>query len=377
MHIVFLTEEYPPLPSGGIGTSIRGLARALVARDHQVTVLGWGRSAAFEDRGVRVQFVGQAWIPGTGPLLRYAAFQLALHRVARSRAIDIIEAPDSSGPSVGLRAGCPVLIRCHGSSTYFHHLLGSRVRPSVAFLERKALTQARSVAAVSRFAADVTQRLFGLGSAVHVIPNGIDVTQFAPGANGGEPGTIVYHGTVTRKKGVLDLCRMFSLVVEREPGARLLMLGRDEPDAQTGSPSTWALCQATLAPAAKARTTYLGPRPYDEVQAVLQAASVCVFPSYAETLGNAWLEAMCCAKPVVAYAIGWAPEVVESGVTGVLVPPGDIDAGAEAIRSLLNDPTRARTLGLAGRARALAHFSLDVAVSRSLEWYDLVLAGGR
>jgi glycosyltransferase involved in cell wall biosynthesis len=377
VHVVFITEEYPPLPSGGIGTSIRGLARALVSRGHRTTVLGWGQSATFDDRGVHVHFLGRPRIPGAGPLLRYAALQREVRRLSRDGGIDVIEAPDSTGPSAGLRVECPVVVRCHGSSTYFHHLLGSRVRPSVAYLERWALREARSVAAVSRFAAQVTERLFELPHAVHVIPNGIDVTQFEPQAEDGLPSTVLYVGTVTRKKGILDLCRMFSLVAERDPSARLVILGRDVPDAPTGSSSTWALCQAILSPVAAARTRYLGELAYDRVQEILRTAVVCVFPSYAETLGNAWLEAMCCAKPVIAYDIGWAPEVVDSGVTGLLVAPGDIGAGAAAIEELLADPARARALGSAGRDRAHAHFSVDVAASRTLEWYRLVLSGGR
>jgi glycosyltransferase involved in cell wall biosynthesis len=374
VHVVFLTQEYPPLPSGGVGTSIRALAVGLVAAGHRATVLGYGDVAEFEDRGVVVRFLGRPRLPGVGALFRCVAFQRELRRLGRNGGIDVVEAPDGSGPSAGLRLRVPVVVRCNGSSTYFGHLLGTRVRPSVAWLERKALREASSVAAVSRFTATLTRKLFKLHQPVHVIPNGVNVTQFEPGWNVHSQPTVLYLGTVVRKKGVLDLCRAFSMLADRRPAARLVLVGRDVPDHQTGGPSTWALCRSLLSPAAVERTSYLGECPHDQVQAVLRTASVCVFPSYAEALSVAWLEAMCCAKPIVAYDIGWASEIVEPGKTGELVPPGDFAACARAIEALLDDPPRAAALGRAGRERVEAHFSIDQVVSRSITWYRQVLA---
>jgi hypothetical protein len=69
MHVGFLTLEYPPLPTGGIGTSLRTLGRALVAQGHRVTVVGWGPKLETEDEGVRVRFLGDSAFPKMGWLL--------------------------------------------------------------------------------------------------------------------------------------------------------------------------------------------------------------------------------------------------------------------------------------------------------------------
>jgi glycosyltransferase involved in cell wall biosynthesis len=374
MHVAFLTTEYPPLPSGGIGTSIRNLARALVARGDRATVLVAGAGAEFEDRGVRVRFTGETSVPKLGWLWDARRAQRELNELVRRDGVDVIEAHDWCGPSAGLRLDRPLSVRCHGAATYFAHLLSERVRPSVRWTETLALRQANDVVAVSRFTADITRRLFRLRSEVGVIPNGIDAAQFTPAdTEEVEPDTILYFGTLARKKGVLDLCRIFSSVIERRPRARLLFVGRDAPDARTGSRSTQALCQDSLSTHARARVEFLGAQPHDRVQEHVRRAALCVFPSYAEAFPVAWLEAMACAKPVVAYDIGWAREVFEDGESGVLVAAGDTEAFARTIEELLSDEAARQRLGHAARTRVESRFTSERIARQSIERYEQLL----
>jgi len=374
MHVVFLTIEYPPLPSGGIGTSVRNLGRALVRQGHRVTVVGAGPLMEFEDEGVSVRFIGETRVPKIGWLWDAHRIERELNRLVREEGAEIVEAHDWGGISAGVRPRCPVVVRCNGTDTYFGRLLQKRVRPSVRWAEGFALRQADDVVAVSRFTADVTRRLFNLRADVGVIPNGIDVTQFRPAVNGEvEPETVLYFGTLARKKGVLDLCRAFSLLAERKRGARLLIVGRDMRDQLSGAGSTWELCRSLLSPAALERVEYLGPQPYDRMQEYVRRATLSVFPSYAEAFPLSWLEAMACAKPVVAYDIGWAPEVIETGTSGVLVPTGQVESLAGAIEELLCEPSRAKRLGQAARRRVETHFTAEVVARQSVERYRQVL----
>lgn len=374
MHIVFLTLEYPPLPSGGIGTSVRNLGRALVRQGHRVTVLGAGPLMEFEDEGVRVHFIGETRVPKVGWLWDVHRVERELNRLIREEGAEIVEAHDWGGVSAGVRPRCPVVVRCNGTDTYFARLLQKRVRPSVRWAESVALRQADDVVAVSRFTADVTRRLFKLRGDVGVIPNGIDITQFRPAASDEvERDTILYFGTLARKKGVLDLCRAFSMIVERNRGARLLLVGRDMRDQFSGAASTWELCEGLLSPAARARVEYLGAQPYDKMQEYVRRASLCVFPSYAEAFPLSWLEAMASEKPVVAYDTGWAPEVIETGKSGVLVPSGDTESLALAIEELLAERARARRLGRAARRRVEKYFAADVVARQTVAHYQKVL----
>ncbi len=377
MNIGFLSNEYPPLPSGGIGTSVRNLARALVGRGHRVTVVGWGPEARFEDGGVRVRFLGATRLPSLGWLLNRGSARRELMRLIEAEGLDVVEAPDWCGPSAGLRLPCPIGVRCHGSATYFAEILGEQVRSSVMLAERMALEGATGLASVSRFTAGLTRELFGLTDRFRVIPNGVDLSRFRPGLSEElEPGTVLYLGTLVRKKGVLDLGPAFSRVVRREPRARLALAGRDSADRRTGSASTWSLLEASLSTAARARTDLLGLVPYEEVQERIRRAAVCVFPSYAEAQPLAWLEAMACARPLVGYDLGWAREVVRSGVDGILVPPGDTAALADAVLGLLADPERAAVLGASARARVEAEFDAGLSAERSLDWYRSLGARG-
>lgn len=374
MHIGFLTTEYPPLPSGGIGTSMQNLARELVTRGHRVTVLGWGHAAAFDDQGVKVRFLKRAFLPRTGWLVGRLALQRELRRLVLEEGLQLLEAPDWCGLSAGLRSDCPVVLRCHGTAVYFGDLLNEAVRPSVRWAERLAFAGANDVAAVSRFTADRTARLFGLNRPITIIPNAIDPEKFAVSRPAEiEPHTILYLGTLVRKKGVLDLCQAFSLVVEQFPGARLQFVGRDSADRRTGAPSVWALCQEMLSPHAQERTEYIGEVPYCEVSKYVKRSGLCVFPSYAEALPLSWLEVMACGKPVVAYDIGWAQEVVEHGSTGLLVKRGDIEGLVEAMLQFLRDPALGRSFGERGRSLVEARFSVRTMADASIDWYERVL----
>jgi glycosyltransferase involved in cell wall biosynthesis len=114
--------------------------------------------------------------------------------------------------------------------------------------------------------------------------------------------------------------------------------------------------------------TFLGWVPNTDLPPYYRAAAVSVIPSLEEGFGIPAAEAMGCEIPVVASDAGGLPEVVENGVTGLVVPRGDAGALAQAIRSLLTNPQRRREMGQAGRARALRLFDWD----RSAEQFEQI-----
>jgi len=104
-----------------------------------------------------------------------------------------------------------------------------------------------------------------------------------------------------------------------------------------------------------------------------QAADLYLHAARAETFPNAILEALACGTPAIATAVGGIPEQIDPGVTGILVPPGDSQGLAEAIRALLDDPTRRAHLGAAAADSARARFGLDLQTDRFLDWYGGIL----
>jgi starch synthase len=121
---------------------------------------------------------------------------------------------------------------------------------------------------------------------------------------------------------------------------------------------------------------------------ILGHATAFACPSVYEPMGIVNLEAMACEAAVVATSVGGIPEVVEDGVTGLLVPydaeadgtgtpvdPAGMAADLAArINELIADPARAEAMGLAGRARAVERFGWDVAAAETLALYERLLA---
>ena len=119
------------------------------------------------------------------------------------------------------------------------------------------------------------------------------------------------------------------------------------------------------------RVRFLGFRP--DAPRLIPAFDIIAVPSHVEPLGNATLEAMAAARPVVGSKVGGIPEMIVDGVTGLLVPSRDADSLANAIQGLVRDPNRARALGAAGRARAAEVFSVEAHVQHVQDVYDRVL----
>jgi len=221
---------------------------------------------------------------------------------------------------------------------------------------------------------------------VHVPParitqiyNGVDTQRFHPAAGGpapidGCPFDPARHwlvGTVGRMQTVKDqptLARAFVRALELQPALRerlRLVLVGDGPLKTE--------CEAVLADAAVRDLAWL-PGERGDVPDVMRGLHAFALPSLAEGISNTILEAMASGLPVLATAVGGNAELVDEGSTGLLVPPGDVEAMAQALARLADDPARATAMGDAGRAAATARFSLSAMVSAYCELYQRALA---
>lgn len=160
-------------------------------------------------------------------------------------------------------------------------------------------------------------------------------------------------------KGVAHLLRAFDRVQRTAAVRSALVYIGDGP--QLGELRALA---ASLDSASDIRFTGYLPN----ARAYLQGADVCVSPStWQEAFGLAVLEPMSLGKAVVATAVGGVPEILEDEVSGLLVPPADEDALADALGRLLADPALRARLGAAARARAASHFDIELQVRRLSE----------
>jgi glycosyltransferase involved in cell wall biosynthesis len=383
MQIAFLTPEYPHPKtgsSGGIGTSIKNLAIGLLAQGGSVRVLVYGQKeeSVFEDNGIVVQQIRNVKFKGLSWFLTRKKLERIINQLYANKAIDLVEAPDWTGITSFIQPKkCPIVIRLNGSDTYFCHLDQRPVKWNNKFHERRALEKADGLISVSRFTADLTNEVFGLQKEFTIIPNSIDVDLFDGNDNGNGNGNsndngknvILYFGSLIRKKGLLELPLIFNEVVNRNPEARLILIGKDVSDVITGNPSTWAMMQSQFTTAALQNTSYLGSVPYQEIKEHIKAASLCVFPTFAEALPVSWIEAMALQKPIVASNIGWANEVIADGIEGFLVHPKDHKKYAERILELLANSKLQEDFGVAAREKIVSRFSMEIVAQQSMSFY--------
>ena len=214
--------------------------------------------------------------------------------------------------------------------------------------ERRVFEASRAIVAHSRWAADAVAG-YGISfRKIHVVPFGIDVgAEITRASDGGLP-RILFVGTSMERKGgwrLLDIWR------RRLRGTSRLVLVTPERVPHTDDVEVHG-----------------DVRPGDgKLEMILAAADVYVMPSEIDAFGYAILEAMAAALPVVAPGQAAVPELVDDGVTGLVVPPGDDDALGAALERLVADRGMREEMGAAGRRRALARFDAQTTTDALVE----------
>jgi len=397
MKLAFLTPEYPHSKtgnSGGIGTSIKNLAQGLLEQGQTVRIIVYGQKedAVFEDQGIVVQQIKNVKLKGLSWWLTRKKLERIINELFANKEIDLVEAPDWTGITSFIKPKkCPMVIRLNGSDTYFCHLDQRPVKWINKFHEKRALQNTDGLISVSQFTADLTNQLFNLNKNFTIIPNAIDMSLFNrvsiekedpslravakqtfeknPNAN-----SILYFGTLIRKKGLLELPLIFNKVVDKHPEAKLILVGRNASDIISGNESTWAMMQELFSPKALSNVTYLGGVSYTEIKKHIEQATICVFPTFAEALPVSWLEAMAMQKPIVASNIGWAKEMIDDGVDGFLVNPKDYKTYANKIVQLLNDAGLQQEFGINARKKVEQKFSIEIVAQQSIAFYEKTIS---
>jgi starch synthase len=398
-RIALLTREYPPDVYGGAGVHVEYLAREL-SRLVDVTVHCFG---ADRPPGAGPRVVAHTpWekLSGKEPYLAaLGAISIDLTMAASTGDAQLVHShtwyANLAGHLAKLIHGIPHVATVHSLEPlrpWKAEQLGGGYAVS-SWCEEVALEAADAVIAVS---AEHRRDLLGCypivdPERVSVIGNGIDTEEYRPDPgtdvlerNGVDPSlpSVVFVGRITRQKGLTYLLDAASYI---DPSAQLVLCA--------GAADTPELAEEVQAKFDRLRAERDGVvwiermLPKHEVIQFLTHATVFVCPSIYEPLGIVNLEAMACETAVVATATGGIPEVVEDGVTGLLVPfdpvddpartPRDPDRFArniaERVNRLLEDPAEARRMGAAGRLRAVEEFSWATVAERVDALYRTLL----
>ncbi len=369
---------------GGSGIVASEIAEAMAERGHEVHVISTAPPVRLRHSRENLRFhqVGALEYPLLEPGGSYAiALASKLVDVATWAGLDVVHAHYAVPHATSAWMAREVLgDRRFGLVTTLHGtditLVGSD--PSFQPITRFSIEKSDIVTAPSEFLRAETGARLGVlrpglalatsasdsrqdvTEGIHVIPNFVDVERYAPRrspphgestSSGGarnwshaEP-LLVHASNFRPVKRIMDVMSIFGRVAAQR-SCRLVMVG-DGPERQRAE--SW-----TREHGLASRVCFLGRQ--EEFVDVLEQASVFLLPSESESFGLAALEAMACGVPVVASRVGGLPEVIEDGVSGVLATLGDVDAHANAVLSLLNDPERMAAMRLAARQRVLDRF---------------------
>jgi phosphatidylinositol alpha-mannosyltransferase len=363
---IALFAPYDLSRAGGVGSHLRAQARALRARGHDVRVYG-PASAALGDAN-EVALSGSVSVTFSGTESRVGLDPRSAGRVSRlfaDQRFDIVHVHEPLTPLLPWCAvwssPAPVVgtFHVHREAGHAFYPIG---RPLLALLMRRIACRI----AVSDVARRTVARYFP--GRYEIVPNGIEVDAFRaprPRPPAVETGRrhVLFVGRLEPRKGIASLIRAMARVQAQARDVRLLIVG-DGPDRAR---------LESLAASAGVDARFTGFVDDGGLPGYFQSADLFCSPATGgESFGVVLLEAMACGTPVVATAIEGYAELVGDTRSGALVPPGDDDALAAAILTLLQDEHARRAVAGAGIDRARA-FDWQV-VARRLETVYLGLA---
>jgi len=384
LRIVLFTASYAPRV-GGLETAAAHLAREFQALDHHVTVVTnrYPRDLPRRERidGVAVHRIlfpaavvpRSAWtLTSLGTFLLLLPLApgalLRLWLLLRSLRPTVVNAHYLSSPALYVallkRLGllrARVVVSCHGSDvTAVPPPSGSRA------LSRWILAQADAVTACS---ADLAGRVAALvdripGGAVRVVYNGTDVDEFAGAVPFPHPRPYIFSaGRLVETKGMRVLVEALAVLRARGVDRDLIIAGAGPEEA--------ALRALVERLGLGERVHFDGPVGRARLASLYHGCAVFALAPLAEGFGIVSLEAMACARPVVATRVGGIPEVVQDGETGLLARPADPADLADRLAVVLSDPARAAEMGRRGRERVATLFTWPAVAARYLASYAL------
>ena len=325
--------------------------------------------AYLQERGIPVIVSELHYYARRTGVRRYLHSLLRLIRLTRSFRPDVIHCNSYRAAHWGIPLASLLGVRV------VCHIRDSRYTRWSAWLMRHSSRSVRFIAISSA----VSRALLSVGvnpDRIDMIHNCSDLKAFDPRAT---PDSEVQakgkvrvgvFGRIEERKRVLDAVEAVSLLGEAV-GAHLFIVG--EAWTEKGAVVERELRAKVSELGIEDRVTFTGYR--TDIPKIIAALDIVLMPAEDEPFARVVLEGMCMGRPVIGTRSGGVPEVIEDGISGLLVPPRDPRALAGAIRSLVDDPAAARRLAENGRLRAIREFSVEGHLRRIEETYARLLDG--
>jgi len=390
MRVCLVSQEYPPdTVRGGVGVQTWNKARWLARLGHDVHVLSCAAGPGPElmtkaehgvmvyrmqppDTSFSVYETHTYWLGYSWSVLRH------LYDLRERFSFEVIDFPDYGAEGFAYQLDrtrwnwTPVVVQLHAPLAMFTEHIGWPERDSHlhrigTFMEGESIRRADALMACSANIADFTAGYYQLPrESIDVVHCGVDTEAFTPREcqREGHRPTVLFVGNLAANKGVHTTLEAVLRLRTAYPDIQLKIVGKGD-----GSEAEEIKSRARRA-GAQGNVHLVGFVSRDRLPEQYQSADVFCSPaSYEGGVANVYLEAMACACPVVASTAGGAPEAVEHGRTGLLVPPRDPAAVADAIGQVLRDRETRRRIGSAGRQRVEEYFAMEKYIHRVLSVY--------
>jgi glycogen(starch) synthase len=393
--VCLLSQAYPPAGYGGIATYTAALAQALAEAGHIVHVLTRSphdHSTVEFENGVWVHRVIEQDYSRDMPEQLRAAPQIwnysrsmldEVRRLSQSHPVDIVEAPiwDSEGIAFVMDGAYPVITTLQTPFRVAYETnpdwtanddATRKSYKALVLAEEYVLRHSSAIWAISHAVLETIRDRYGIdcSEGPHVvIPLGLEDAPPAATDSGNRPGdTVLYVGRIESRKGTDVLLEAIPALCRRHPEARFCFAGEEvNRDIKA------AFLRRHAGAAFLDRVEFLGWVSADRLESLYASCTVLVAPSRYESFGLVYLEAMRRGKPVVGCRVGGVVEVVDDGVSGLLVEPDNPKELETALDALLGDPDRRRRMGEAAKRAFLDRFTRTRMADASVRYYRQLL----
>ncbi|MEQ4654608.1 glycosyltransferase family 4 protein [Providencia rettgeri] len=324
MNILFICNEYPPYPSGGIGIFTQELSIELRKSGHNVYIIG-----LYPVKNNTTEIVNDVKIIRipkkkgiSGIIYNRVHLYNELNKLIKKENIEILETPDFNGllaffPSLN----CKIITRLHGSVYYFRSLSKIRgLKGALWYLvEKSSINKSNKIISVSDFTAEFTKKIFNLNSRIRTIHNGVCVNNsYTPKENFNKVKEFVFAGSLIKKKGIIELVKAWIIFSSNNSNVQLSIYGKDIEKL--------SIKLHSLLDKANCSTVKIHPPiSKSELQKIYLTVDYCIFPTKAEAFSLAPMEAMAMSRVVLYTNQTSSNELILDGVNGIIIDSCCVD----------------------------------------------------
>jgi glycosyltransferase involved in cell wall biosynthesis len=388
--ICLVSQEYPPEAYGGIGRFTHDMAAGLAEIGHEVHVITAARGDQERtdyDAGVWIHRVHEsstarpeltAWPVARRNLNRATAVHAEVRRLAEDRVVDLVQAPiwDCEGVLCQLDGHWTSVLSLQTTAAIAATLNpawgASAAGQGALALERFTVRHADRIHTISEDILGRVERDHGIAfdrDRVGLVPLGLPDRSVGlsadPSRPPGAPVRVLFVGRLEKRKGIDVFLEAAARVARRRNDVEFHVVGDDTLPAADGRTYRERF-EADVEPRVRERFRFSGRVEEGSLYGHYAGCDIFCAPSRYESFGLIFVEAMMFARPVIGCRAGGVPEVVEHEGNGLLVPPDDPGALADAIERLVADPDLRARMGRRSRERYLERFTRE-AMSRRIE----------